>query len=358
MSRPDDTLESIAVLDLMGSGSEHLPGMDSTSVPLPEARLSSDEPIRVSVPAPPPLTEEELILHFNQLAREHAQLREREPGEPVEPGDDVQLDIIGYANERLIPFSIRSEMWMELEPQDELPGFVETLAGSAVGDCVGIELVLPESYPVESLRGVRARFMVDLLAAREVMLPDPESEEFLRELGRGNTLPEVMEALGEELLEERSDARWLEARNRVLEGLASRVEVDLPDSLIDEEIRRRWELAEGQTVREKNFSPEETQEALDAWKADPATRAEVERRLRTSLALKAVAERDQLQLEEGGEFGVLEKYLDAYGLQESEVREALANPDTAVPLINLAWHLFTVEHVMEQAEIHFEGEES
>ncbi|WP_224245626.1 trigger factor [Hyalangium gracile] len=329
--------------------------MDTTSVPLPEARLNSSAPIRVTVPAPAPLTEEELTERFTQLAREHAELRDREWGEPVELGDDVRLNIIGYANQKLIPFSIRSGWWMQLEPQDALPGFSEALAGSAVGDCVGIELVLPESYPVASLRGVRARFMVDLLGAREVVLPDPSSEEFLRKLGRGSTLAEVMKSLGQELLEDRENEQWLEARNRVLDELASRVEVKLPASLIDEEIRRRWETAEGEVVRENDFSPAEAAEALQAWRTDPATRADVEKRLRVSLALKAVAERDGLKLELGEVFGVLENYMEAYGLEASEVREALVTPATAAPLRNLAWHLRAVEHVMEQAEIEFEA---
>jgi trigger factor len=328
--------------------------MDTRAVPLPEATLSSNEPIRVTVPAPSPLTEERLLERFNQLVREHAEVRDREWGEPVELGDDVRLNIIGYADEKLIPFSIRSGWWMELEPLDALPGFSEALAGSAVGDCLGIELVLPETYLVTSLRGVRARFMVDLLAAREVTPPDPESEEFLRQLGRGSTLPEVMEALGQELLEEREGEQWLEAEKRVLDALASRLEVTLPKSLIDEEIRRRWEKAEGQAVREKDFTPAEAAEALQGWRTDPATRADAERRLRVSLALKAVAERDGLRLEPGEVFGVLENYMEAYGLNALEVREALVTPETAAPLRDLAWHLRTVEHVMEQAEIEFE----
>jgi hypothetical protein len=45
--------------------------------------------------------------------------------------------------------------------------------------------------------------------------------------------------------------------------------------------------------------------------------------------------------------------MEAYGLKASEVREALVTPETAAPLRNLAWHLRTVEHVMEQAEIDF-----
>ena len=233
----------------------HFPRVGTSAIPLPEARLASNKPIRVTVPAPPPITEEELIHRFNQLAREHAQVREREPGEAVELGDEVQVDIIGYAHQKLIPFSIRSGMWLELAPQEELPGFSEALAGSAVGDCVGIDLVLPESYPVASLRGVNARFMVDLVAARERVLPEPDSEEFLRELGRGSTLPEVMDALAQELLEERSREQWVKAQNAVLDVLASRLEVTLPAALIDEEIRQRWVAAEGPVAEEKNFSP-------------------------------------------------------------------------------------------------------
>lgn len=332
----------------------HFPRVGTSAIPLPEARLTSDEPIRVTVPAPPTITEEELIHRFNQLAREHAQVREREPGEAVELGDEVQVDIIGYAHQKLIPFSIRSGMWLELAPQEELPGFSEALAGSAVGDCVGIDLVLPENYPVASLRGVNARFMVDLAAARELVLPEPDSEEFLRELGRGSTLPEVMDALAQELLEERAREQWVKAQNAVLDVLASRLEVTLPEALIDEEIRQRWAAAEGPVAEEKNFSPAEKLEALQAWKEDPATRAEVERRLRVSLALRAVVQRDKLRLELSEVFGVLHEYMEAYGLKASEVREALVTPETATPLYELAFHLRAVEHVMEQAEIHFE----
>jgi trigger factor len=337
---------------------EQLPVAPSeTGVPvsLPPVKAPSTEGIEVTVPAPPPLAEDDLIRRFHELARSHAEVRTRQQGEEVAMGDDVQLDIIGYSNGQLIPFSIRTGYWMELAPQEMLPGFADAIVGSAVGDSLKIDLVLPAEYPVEALGGQPATFLVDLMGAREVKMPDTDSAEFLLKLGRGPTHEEVMEAIADELLDEQADVLWLDAQNMVLDELASRTQVEIPAALVDEEIRRRWMAAEGQAVMEKEFSAEEKQEALDLWRKDPATRAEVERRLRVSLALKAVAERDGLKLEPAKTFELLENQVAAFGLTSAQLREALVDPQAAGQLKDVAWHLMAVEHVMAKAKVHFEG---
>ncbi|MFY0573862.1 peptidylprolyl isomerase [Cystobacter fuscus] len=332
-----------------------VPNLGRAQVALPEVKAPSTESLEVTVPAPPPLSEEDLLRRFHELARSLAESRDRRPGEEVAMGDDVQLDTLAYANGQLLPFSIRTGFWMELAPQQTLPGFAEALEGAAVGDSVKFDIVLPDDYPVESLRGITASFLVDIRAAREVRVPDTDSDEFLRRLGRGSTHEEVMDALANELLDEQSDVLWLEAQNLVLDLLASRTEVELPTSLVDEEIRRRWQAVEGQALEQKDFSPAEKQEALDVWMKDPATRSEVERRLRVSLALKAVAARDGLQLPPGKAFEVLEGSAVAFGLTPAQLREAMVDPESAGLIQNVARHLLAVEHVMGIAQVHFEG---
>jgi trigger factor len=93
----------------------------------------STEGLEVTVPAPPPLTQDELLRRFHELAREHAEVRNRLLDEAVALGDDVQLDVLGYSNGQLLPFSIRSNFWMELAPQEMLPGFADAIVGSGVG---------------------------------------------------------------------------------------------------------------------------------------------------------------------------------------------------------------------------------
>ena len=101
-----------------------------TPVDLPKVRAPSIEDLEVTVPMPADLTQDDLVRRFHELKRVHAKIRERKEGEEVALGDDVQLDTLGYSDVKLIPFSARFGLWLELAPQPTLPGFSEAIAGS------------------------------------------------------------------------------------------------------------------------------------------------------------------------------------------------------------------------------------
>jgi trigger factor len=321
-----------------------------TPADLPRVEAPSLEGLSATVPTPAPVTEADVLERFEALCREHAQRRERAHGEALALGDDVLLDVLGFAQGRLLPFSVRTDWWTELAPEPLLPGFFEGLVGMQVGLSAEVALVLPADYPVEPLRGVPARFLVDVKAAREVVLPEAESPELLAALGRGGTLQEVMRRLVEELDAERVEAAQREARNRVLDALAERTQVALPEQLIDEEIRRRWTEAEGTALARKDFSPEELQEALDGWLRDAATRLDAERRLKVALGLRAIAEREHLapKREE------LEQWVDVLaettGTTREEVGRAMASdPSLTQRFQALVAHQVALEHVLARA---------
>ncbi|RKH28443.1 peptidylprolyl isomerase [Corallococcus praedator] len=322
---------------------------------LPEVKAPSLENLDVRVPAGEDLTEEDLLERFHELARAKAEVRQRAEGEALAMGDDVQLDILGYANGRLIPLSTRMGYWMELAPQLMLPGFSEVIAEASVGDSVEVGLILPDDYPAEQLRGMPARFLVDVKAAREVRMPDTESDAFLQQLGRGATHEEVMGSIVEEMEGEMADLLWVDARNLVLDTVVSRTEVQVPKALVDEEIRRRWLQMEGETLAQKFFSLEEQQEALDGWLHHPGIREDVERRLKIALVLRAIAQRDKLQLTPQVALELLKESSEPFGISEAQLRESMIDPAASAQMMDVAWHLLAVEHVMTLAKVTFEG---
>jgi trigger factor len=333
-------------------------GLPRRQITLPPVKPPSLDNLRVSVPSLGELTEEEVLARLHELALEHAPKRERAQGEPVRMGDLVLLDTLGYAEGRLIPFSARADVELELAPQAMLPGFCEALAGTPVGEGREIDLTLPGDYPVEHLRGVKASFLVDVLAAQEVNLPDPESPELLQLLGRGRTIEEVLGSIADELAEEQAEELWLEAQERVLDELVVRIgEVPVPSELVDEEIREQWKAHELPLLEEKDFGPDELQEALDGWLDDAATRVDAERRIRVSLALRALIEAERLQLTPDRLEELLGEVLTTLEMSEQEARQALANPATAGSIREVATHLLAVDHVMSRARIQFEGVE-
>jgi trigger factor len=324
---------------------------------LPEVVAPSLANLNIHVPVGEDLTEQDLLERFHELARAKAESRPRAEGEALAMGDDVQLDILGYANGRLIPLSTRVGYWMELAPQLMLPGFSEVIAEANVGDSVEVGLTLPDDYPAEQLRGRPARFLVDVRAAREVRMPDTESDAFLQQLGRGSTHEEVMSSIVEEMESEMADMLWVDARNRVLDEIVTRSNVSVSKAVVDEEIRRRWQQSEGESLAQKFFSLEEQQEALDGWLHHPGIRDDVERRLKIALVLRAIAQRDKLQLTPQATLELLKESSEPFGITEAQLRESMLDPQASAQMTDVAWHLLAVEHVMTQAKVTFEGAE-
>jgi trigger factor len=299
---------------------------------------------------------EEVRDRFLELARPFATERARLPTEELAWGDEVLLNLAGYSEGRLIPFSVKMDVWLPLEPEPLLPGLYEALVGQVPTEGLVVDITLPDDYPVESLRGAPGRFLVHIQAAREVTYPDLESPEFLEAFGRGKTVEDVTQSVIDQMKEEHTQLLLLQARQQVLGEVALRTEVEIPPALVDEEIRRRWGATEGVSVAELNFSDEEQEEALNSWLQDESLRLEVELRLRIALALGAIVKRDGLTLTPAHVEKVLLDEAEAQGLTPAEVAAALrAEPEHQARIEQVAWHLMAVDYVMKKAKIEFEG---
>ena len=128
--------------------------------------------MELAIPAPP--TDADLAEHLARRIRKHALERERDPKENVAAGDRIRVDVIGWCEGSLIPFSVRWNDWIDLEPMPELPGLAEALVGSLVEWDHTLSLVLPPTHRVVSMRGKQATYTVRIGAAREVFVaPNP-----------------------------------------------------------------------------------------------------------------------------------------------------------------------------------------
>ncbi|MFP2933978.1 peptidylprolyl isomerase [Pyxidicoccus sp. 3LG] len=326
--------------------------LDSTEpVELPAVQAPSLEGLTVALEAPAPLTEQDLVDRFDSLRRQHANRRERSPGEDVGPEDEVLLDVLGFANGRLMPFSTRENWWVSTAPDPMLPGFFEALVGAKVGQSFGIELTLPDTYVVESLRGQKARFLLDVKAARELKLLEDDSPELLKRLGMG-TLTDVMRHLADDLAREHTEEMERLTQERVMDVLVERAQVGLSKALVDEEIRRRWAETERPVLARKSLQPDELQEALEGWLSDPLTRADAARRLTLALVLRAIATRDGVQPDRAATDALIDDLARLSGVSRQELGKTVKeDPALARRLYDLALHLATIDHVMKKVKL-------
>lgn len=325
-------------------------------VSLPPVQAPSLEGLAVKVPAPEGFTPEDVRERFLELARPFATERARLPEEEIAWGDEVLLNIAGYCEDKLIPFSVKTDVWLTMEPEPLLPGLYEAIVGQMPSEGLLVDITLPAEYPVEALRGQAARFLVHVQAVREVTYPELESPEFLKAFGCGTTVEAATQSVIEQMKQEHTQLLLLQARQQVLGEVTLRTSVEIPPPLVDEEIRRRWGATEGLSVAALDFSDEEQEESLNTWLQDESTRQEAEQRLRIALALGAIVERDKLKLTPAHVEKLLLEEAEAQGLQLAEVAASLkAEPEQQARIEQAAWHLMAVDHVMKQAKIEFEG---
>ena len=186
-------------------------------------------------------------------------------------------------------------MEVELEEGRMIPGFVEGVIGMAVGDARTVECQFPESYPQEDAAGRKARFEISLKELKTRELPALD-DAFAQQASDKQTLAELREELQGRLRED-SERRAKAARHDALLGaLVEELEVELPETLIQQEIRNLIEQTAGQFAQQgmdvkKLFTPDLVRSLMDT------SRPEAEQRLRRSLALQALAKAEAIEVD-------------------------------------------------------------
>ena len=314
---------------------------------VPQVEAPSLEGLAVVAPTPSPITDEEIVALADQIVSERAPKKARKYGERAQLGDVVEVDLLGYFEGKLLPFSARQALAVTVGDGDTLPWLDEALLECAVGDSLQL---------ASENEGGTVHWLVDVVKATHQTLPDRESPAYLALLDKkAETLEAALEGVAEMLEEERFMEARDEARDTVIDALIDRVEVVMPAALIDEEIRRDWARLEEPFLASRDFSPDELREALDGWQKDDALRVEAERKLRLAVILRAIAQKEGLTFDKEAMGLMVNEAKVRFGLKPATMKKALDDTNVVTQLMGLGMHLRTLEFVMERATVKFDA---
>ena len=218
-------------------------------------------------------------------------------GRPAASGDVAVLSFSGiYVDSgEAISGGSSDAMEVELEEGRMIPGFVEGVIDMAVGDSKTIDCQFPETYPQEEAAGRLARFEISLkdLKCRELPALD---DAFAQQASDKTTLAELRSDLETRLKDDAERRAKASRHDALLAALVQELEVELPETLVQQEIRNLVEQTAGQIAQQgmdvkKLFTPDLVRSLMDT------SRPEAEERLRRSLALKALAAAEAIEVE-------------------------------------------------------------
>jgi trigger factor len=161
-----------------------------------------------------------------------------------------------------------------------LPGFEDQLVGIAPGGEKTFTLTLPEKFQAEHLRNKPATFTVKIQSVEEVTTPAFD-DEFAKKHMDQPSAQAFKDMVASSIKEQEEQFQRMARERQLLDAIRDAAEADLPDELVDQELRQlveEWAMRleqQGKTVEDalkaqgKNAKEMETElraEAANRWK--------------------------------------------------------------------------------------------
>jgi trigger factor len=268
------------------------------------------------------VTEEELQEELKRLQERHAELVVLEEG-AAEKGDIAVIDYEGSVDG--VPFEGgKAENYsLELGSGTFIPGFEDQVIGMAKGEEKDINVTFPEEYHAEQLAGKAAVFRVKVHDIKRKNLPELD-DEFAKDVSEFDTLEEFKADLKQRLTAQKERERDLALEADVIEKAAANAEVDIPGAMIETEIDRMVREFENRLrMQGMNLELYYQFSGQDEKALREQMKEEAEKRVKTSLVLEAIANAENVQVDDEDINKELEGMSQTYRQSVEELRNII-----------------------------------
>ncbi len=244
--------------------------------------------------------EEEITKTIDSLREQQAEFTAVE-GRAIQTGDFAVINYTGVADGKpiseLVPdareLGENKDFWLLISADSFLSGFCDQLIGAKAGEKRQVLVDFPADFPQKAVAGKKATFFVDVVSIKEKKLPEL-NDEFAKKIGLEN-VEKVKDAVRKSLVTEAESQQDSEVRRQIADYLLGKVEFELPESLVKQETRSIiYEVVRENSLR--GASKEQLEEKKDEIFGFATQNAKG--RLRTSFILDAIAEVEQIKVEE------------------------------------------------------------
>jgi trigger factor len=344
----DPEFDDVDVKDVEGKGFSFTATVDVR--PRLEFAGSDYKGIHVQRPSAD-VSEAELDEQLDRLRERFAELEV--VGHPARRGDFVSADIRASVHDQEVPEASGQDVLYEVGSEALVPEFDKELEGARKGDILKVNATLPERFGERSGQDVSLQVLVKDVKGKRLPALD---EEFARTASEFDTLEELREDVRQKLRglkEAQADAA---VRDLALQALVERVDVDLPDRLIDAETESRVESARAR-AQQQGVTLEQVLEASDVdelrFRSD--ARSHALRAVKADLALEGVARAEGLEVTEEELDEAVQALAKSLGRSPKEVRRSLEATGRITSLAGDIIRDKALEVVVENAEVADEG---
>ncbi len=234
------------------------------------------------------VSEDELGRQIDDLRKNFASLEPVEDNRPAAEGDFVIIDFAGKIEGKEFEGGSAQDYSLEIGSKTLFPEFESNIAGMKKGDKKQISLLLPDNIGNKDIAGEKADFDISLKEIKKRILPELD-EEFLKNLGKYDSVDDFKNQLKERLLEQKKNQRQSRIIEQIIEHISKNMKESIPEPMIKNSVERiKNELEEG--LKKQKMSKQSYMQAMsiNEEQFDKQIRERAEREVRDYLIFKAL----------------------------------------------------------------------
>ena len=312
----------------------------------PRLQLENYKGVQIERPGTE-VTDQEVEAYVDRLRERFAELEV--VGHPALPGDYVVADVHASVHGQEIPDVSRQEYLYEVGSGELVPELDKELEGKRKGEILQFNATLPERFGENAGKEVSFRVLIKEVKGKK--LPDAD-DGFAKTASEFDTIAELRADIRTQLGGMKEREAQAELRERVLAALVDRIEVELPDRLVDHEVEHRVEQAKERAER-IGMTLEQVLEAQgwDELRLRSDARAHAVRALEGDLILEAVARQEGITITSEELSQRVLELAQAVGRDPKEVARQLEKSGAVTQLAGDIIRTKALDLLVEEAEV-------
>ena len=297
------------------------------------------------------VTEKDVDAEIKRMLEQNARLVPVE-NRAAKKGDITVIDFEGFVDGVAFEGGKGENHSLELGSGQFIPGFEDQLIGKKIGEDVEVNVTFPEEYHAEDLKGKAAMFKVKINSIKKKELP-AKDDEFAKDVSEFDTFEELRADIKSKLQQDAEIRTQREKEDKVIEAIAEKTEIDIPDCMIQQQIDRMLQDF-SYRISQQGLSLEQyaqftglTVEALrDQFKEN------AEKAVKGNLIIEKIAKTEKIKATAADVEKQFKKMAEMYGMEVDKIKEIMKNSTDSIKeeiVINKTLEFLTENSTVKRA---------
>jgi len=296
------------------------------------------------------VTDEEVAEQLDALRERFAELETVD--RPAGPGDYVVVTVVGERDgQRVDEVSVEDLLYQIPDDagDDSESALDRNLVGGSAGDVLTFTDTLGPDYG--DLAGAEVDLRAVVKEVKSKQLPELD-DDFAITASEHDTIDELRDELTEQLAKHKRNHARSELRGAVVEAVCDLVDIPLPQSMIQQELRFRLNRI-AQQAEQYGMSLEAYLSAVGASPETVVSELEEDARktVKAQLVIDAVGRAAQVDVTQEDLGGEIARQAMRLGRPPEELAEFMTHPDRIQALISDAFRRKTIDHLVASVQV-------